>query len=229
LRAAKRRNKLGQEIRERGATTRRGLLEATNRLLSRQSPLELSVHAIAREAGSSPATFYVYFTDVKDAIFALVEATGDEFTARVLPPLQGPWQSGQTPERVKTFVEAYYAFWKQHRRLLAVRNLESDLGDQRFANHRIDLAMPILGALTERILEARGPGNGLSRPDAWAHAVLCCASMEEMFSYPPQAYRADQPITVDHLVRAEIEIICRILGYSSHRAKAGGRLKAGTR
>lgn len=208
-----RRNKLGQAIRERGATTRQSLLDATRRLLEYKAPLELSVPAITKEAGSSPATFYVYFTDAKDALFALVEGTQDDFVTGVLPSLEGPWAHAEIPERVETFVRAYYGFWDKHRRVLAVRKLEADLGDQRFSDQRLDLALPALRALSDRIMEAGGPNAGITRTEAWGFAVVSCAAMEQMFSYPANAYRADLEFTVDHVVHAQIDVMCRMFGY----------------
>ena len=210
---------MGQEIRERGALTRLGLLEATGRLLDQQSPLEVSVHAIAREAGSSPATFYVYFTDVRDAIFALVETLNDDFMASVVPSLQGPWPRRQVRQRVEAFVKANYAFWDRHRRLLVVRNLEADLGDDRFFSQRIDMNLPLLNALAERILEQRGTDN-LSEKEAFAQAVVSCAAMEELFSHAPESYRDDHPVAVSDIIQAEIDIICRALGISTRSTKA---------
>ncbi|MHC8380481.1 TetR/AcrR family transcriptional regulator [Pseudomonas sp. LB3P14] len=220
MRTANSKNKLGQEIGARGALTRQGLLQATSQLLDQQSPLELSVHAIAREAGSSPATFYVYFTDVKDAIFALVETLNEDFTASVLPLLQGPWPRKQVKTRVQAFVEANYAFWDRHRRLLVVRNLEADLGDRRFFSLRIDMNMPALNALAERILEQRGTAENLSMKEAFAQAVVSCAAMEELFSHAPENYREDHPIAVTDIIQAEIDTICRALGLSTRRNKA---------
>jgi len=210
----RRTNKLGQQIRQRGSVTRNGLMAAARRLLEIRSPLMLTVHGIAREAGSSPATFYVYFSDVPDVLLALCETTR-EGTARILRTLDGPWPAKDIPARVSKFVKAYRAFWDEHRRLLAVRNLESDLGDERFANERIRAGAPLVDALAERIREARGPRH-VTYQEAWAESLITFASMEQLFAYSPRAYRRPEtPINRNHVFRAEIEIICRLLDPST--------------
>jgi len=206
---ARRENKLGQSIRPKGAATQRNLMQATLSLLKDHSPLDLSVHRIAREAGTSPATFYVYFKSVKEVILALVDTLREPYLRDVLPTLQGDWQNaGET--HVRRFVLAYFAFWDEHRRLLAVRNLEADLGDRDFIDRRIDMSLPVVDALCERIRNAASRKK-MPRARAWAQAVVCCAAMEEMFSYPPEAYRADVPATPEDIVEAQISVITGLL------------------
>jgi AcrR family transcriptional regulator len=206
---ARRENKLGQTIRPKGAATERNLMQATLTLLKDHSPLDLSVHRIAREAGTSPATFYNYFKSVKEVILALVQTLREPYVRDVLPTLQGPWQDA-IEDHVRRFVLAYFTFWDEHRRLLAVRNLEADLGDQEFIDSRIEMAQPVVDALCERF---RGAGSRKKAPQAqaWAQAVVCCAAMEEMFSYPPEAYRSDTPATPEDIVEAQISIIVGVL------------------
>lgn len=206
---ARRENKLGQTIRLKGAATERNLMQATLRLLKDHSPLDLSVHRIAREAGTSPATFYNYFKSVKEVILALVQTLREPYVRDVLPTLQEPWQDA-IEDHVRRFVLAYFAFWDKHRRLLAVRNLEADLGDQEFIDRRIDMAQPVVDALCERF-RSTGSRKKVPKAQAWAQAVVCCAAMEEMFSYPPEAYRSDVPATPDDVVEAQINIIVGLL------------------
>jgi AcrR family transcriptional regulator len=197
-------------------------MDATHKLLQKHSPLHITVHAIAKAAGLSPATFYVYFTDVKDVILALC-ATTHEDIAPIVKMLEGPWPSKQIVPRVKKFVEAYYAFWDEHRRLLAVRDLEAALADRRFEDERIRTIEPILKALANRICDSRRP-DAVTYEDAWAEAVVCCAAMDMLFAYSAQAYRRPEtPINVDPVLRAEIEIISRLLSISPARLKIRAR------
>jgi AcrR family transcriptional regulator len=206
---ARRANKLGQTIRVKGAATERNLMQATLFLLKDHSPLDLSVHRIAREAGTSPATFYNYFKSVREVILALVDTLREPYLRDVLPTLKGPWPDA-IEDHVRRFVLAYFTFWDEHRRLLAVRNLEADLGDQDFIDSRVEMAQPVVDALCERF---RGTGSRKKVPkaQAWAQAVVCCAAMEEMFSYPPEAYRSDTPATPEDIVEAQISIIVGVL------------------
>lgn len=205
-----RQNKLGQGIRPKGEATRQNLMHATLRLLTDQSPLALSVHSIARAAGTSPATFYVYFKSVREVILALVETLREPYLRDVLPTVQTPWP-GASEAHVRKFVLAYFTFWDQNRRLLAVRNLEADLGDDEFIRYRVDMSLPVVNALADRILDAPDHRK-MPRSRAWAEAVVCCAALEEMFSYAPEAYRAfDSPATPEDVVQAQINVICGLL------------------
>jgi AcrR family transcriptional regulator len=206
---ARRANKLGQRIRPKGAATERNLMLATLSLLKEHSPLDLSVHRITREAGTSPATFYIYFKSVREVILALVDTLREPYLRDVLPTLQGAWQDA-SESHVRTFVLAYFTFWDEHRRLLAVRNLEADLGDQEFIDRRIDMAQPVVDALCERFRSTESRRK-VPKAQAWAQAVVCCAAMEEMFSYPPEAYRSDVPATPSDVVEAQISIIVGLL------------------
>ena len=57
----------------RGRATRQRLLECTRDMLTTTSYRDVKVIDIAREAGTSPATFYQYFADVEAAILVLAE------------------------------------------------------------------------------------------------------------------------------------------------------------
>jgi AcrR family transcriptional regulator len=61
----------GRALGQRGARTRRRLLDATSQLLETEGIRDLRVVEIARVVGTSPATFYQYFRDVDDAVLAL--------------------------------------------------------------------------------------------------------------------------------------------------------------
>src|SRR3546814_2230358 len=57
----------------RGRATRQRLLDCTAGMLDTTSYRDVKVIDVAREAGTSPATFYQYFSDVEAAILVLAE------------------------------------------------------------------------------------------------------------------------------------------------------------
>ena len=61
----------------RGEATRQKFLDAVEALLEEGTYRELTVVDIARHAGTSPATFYQYFSAAEDAVLALASATVD--------------------------------------------------------------------------------------------------------------------------------------------------------
>src|SRR5215213_11517539 len=78
----------------RGRATRTRLLECTADMLATTSLRDLKVIDIAREAATSPATFYQYFPDVESAILVLAEdmaAQGPRLTSLI----QGPRWRGR--------------------------------------------------------------------------------------------------------------------------------------
>src|ERR1700739_4095238 len=114
------RNKLGQQIFVRGEATRSRLVHVIQEMLTERSPFEITVSAIARRAGVSPATFYVYFTDVKDALFHLCE-TIQEPLRGIVVTVDKPWPEEERAQHVETFVRTYHDVWEANRTLITVR------------------------------------------------------------------------------------------------------------
>ena len=95
---------------------------------------------IAREAGTSPATFYQYFPDVEAAILVLAEEMaldGERLVAHRAPRATGRARPA-TPTALE-LADAFLEFWEQHRPVLRVVDLATDEGDRRFRNIRIRL------------------------------------------------------------------------------------------
>ena len=61
----------------RGLATRQRMMDATGVLLETVAYRDLKVVDIAREAGTSPATFYQYFPDVEAAVLAMAADLGE--------------------------------------------------------------------------------------------------------------------------------------------------------
>ena len=77
----------------RGRATRDRLTACTLGMLEDTSYRDLKVVDIAREAGTSPATFYQYFPDVESAILALAEdmaTDGNDRLTRIVR--EGDWK-----------------------------------------------------------------------------------------------------------------------------------------
>ena len=75
----------------RGRATRDRLLECTGEMLTANSYRDVKVIDIAREAGTSPATFYQYFPDVEAAILVLAEQMAHESELAALAR-DGSWR-----------------------------------------------------------------------------------------------------------------------------------------
>lgn len=203
-------NKQGQALGAKGTATRRRLMEAARRLLKTQSPMQLTAVAIAKEAKTSSATFYMYFDDVKDIMYALSEAAGKEI-GEVYAALDEPWDASKVEvDRARLFVEAIFSFWARHREILRYRNLEADRGDTRFEDLRVRYYSPIVEMIGNRILAAYPPGSRPRRGDALAEASVIHAALESIAATDPNVM--ERALGVARIQDALARVIAHVLG-----------------
>jgi AcrR family transcriptional regulator len=129
-------------------------------MLTTTSYRDVKVIDIAREAGTSPATFYQYFADVEAAILVLAEEMaqqGQHLTAIIT---DGPWTGAEAFDTSLALVDAFLAFWDDHRPVLRVMDLATDEGDGRFQKIRVRLLNDITNALAD-VTRASQVGGGL--------------------------------------------------------------------
>jgi AcrR family transcriptional regulator len=158
----------------RGRATRQRLLECTREMLTSTSYRDVKVIDIARDAGTSPATFYQYFADVEAAILVLAEEMaqqGQHLTAIIA---DGSWAGDDAMATALELVDAFLSFWDDHRPVLRVMDLATDEGDARFQKIRVRLLNDITRALAGVTRQAQASG-GLPRsldPMAVAGALV---------------------------------------------------------
>jgi AcrR family transcriptional regulator len=121
----------------RGLATRQKLLDCTAEMLRSTSYRDLKVIDIAREAGTSPATFYQYFGDVEAAILVLGEEMASDSQRLVEMVERGNWRGKAGYQTAVDFADSFIEFWDQHRPVLRVVDLSTDEGDRRFRNIRV--------------------------------------------------------------------------------------------
>lgn len=159
----------------RGLATRQRLLDCTSAMLRTTSYRELKVVDIAREAGTSPASFYQYFPDVESAILVLADemvASGvDRFEAVVAG---NTWRGKAGYQGAEALAEAFLSFWDEHLPVLRVVDLATDEGDGRFANVRTRLLNDLNNALAAAAREHQRNGRGQADvdPDAIAGVLI---------------------------------------------------------
>ena len=138
----------------RGLATRQRLLDRTAAMLKATSYRDLKVVDIAREAGTSPATFYQYFPDVEAAILVLAEDMARSGSQELSAVVRlGSWKGKAGYETALAVADAFIEFWEEHRTLLRVVDLATDEGDRRFQNIRTRLLNEVTEALKE-VVEA---------------------------------------------------------------------------
>ena len=139
-------------------------------MLRTNSYRDLKVVDIAREAGTSPATFYQYFPDVESAILVLademVTSGVDHFSALMAG---ATWRGKAGYEAAEGLAEAMLTFWAEHQSVLRVVDLATDEGDGRFANVRTRLLNDLNNALAAAARDHQKAGKG--QPDVDPNAI----------------------------------------------------------
>ena len=159
----------------RGRATRQKLLDCTSEMLRTTSYRDLKVVDIAREAGTSPATFYQYFPDVESAILVLADemvvAGGEAFADLVGA---AAWRGKAGYEAAEDLAGTMLEFWEDHQPVLRVVDLATDEGDARFANVRTRLLNGLNNALAAAAREHQKAGRGQAdiNPDAIAGVLV---------------------------------------------------------
>ncbi|MGH0032284.1 MAG: TetR family transcriptional regulator [Myxococcota bacterium] len=172
----------GRELGPRALETRRRLLDATEQLLARSSFRDVSVVDIAREAGTSPATFYQYFKDVSEAALRLAELAAGDLPA-VIEMIDGNWEGEGGLDNARQIVEAFVRHWDAHRAVLLGRNLAADEGDRRFLRVRQESLTPVLAHLAAQISASQKAKRVDPKLDPSAGAAAMGAILERLAAY----------------------------------------------
>lgn len=203
-------NKQGQVLGQKGSATRQRFLDATRQLLKTKSPIELTAVEIAKQAKISSGSFYMYFDDVKDIMYALSQAAVADM-ADLYSVLDEPWDASKVEvAHTRRLVKAYFAVWERHREILRYRNLEADRGDTRFEQLRVEYYTPFIEKLGERILSAYPVGNRPRRGDAYAEATVIHAALEGIAATDPQV--VERALGAKRMQDALARVIAHILG-----------------
>ena len=173
----------GRVLGQRALGTRQRILDATEQLLEQRKVRELKVVDIAREVGSSPATFYQYFKDVEEVVLQLAEQTSEGIPT-IVEQIEGPWKGKQGLARARGIVDAFIRHWDRYHAVLRVRNLAAEEGDRRFRRVRAESLGAVLEALAkqiEREQQSGRSGSDLLHPYAAAAALV--AILERLAAY----------------------------------------------
>ncbi len=161
----------------RGRATRQRLLDCTREMLTTTSYRDVKVIDIAREAGTSPATFYQYFADVEAAILVLAEEMAQEGEHLTGIITKGSWKGRAAYDTALALVDAFLEFWDEHRPVLRVMDLATDEGDHRFQKIRVHLLNDITNALADVARSAQSDGRLPSGLDPMASAGILVAML----------------------------------------------------
>ncbi len=171
----------GRTLGRRGIETRAKLLDATEARLASQGVRELRVVDIARSVGTSPATFYQYFSDVEEAVLALAEDVVVDIEP-IVTEIDGDW-AGDGLERARKVVGAFVRYWDTNRVVLRVRNLAAEEGDERFREARLETLRPVTAALDDQIAANQAAGAVSAEMSSYAAAAALVAMLERIGAY----------------------------------------------
>jgi AcrR family transcriptional regulator len=161
----------------RGLATRTRLLECTAELLASTPWRSIKVIDIARQAGTSPATFYQYFENVEQAILVMAEELmhGAGTLAELV---DGDWSEGASWDTARQVVEGFMAYWEANRAVFRVVELATEEGDLRFQGLRVR-ALNAVTVTLARVIASRGP----TRSPAGAYAMAVAATLISMLAH----------------------------------------------
>lgn len=169
-------NKIGQRLGARGKRTRDRFYDAARQLLATTSPIDLTATGISKMAGSSAATFYVYFDDVRDVLLGL-SATASAGVDALFPHPDALLVDTRLDADIATMIAAVNAAWDRSAPVLLYRNLEADRGDTRFDDLRTAQAKPMLERIGAAIALRRDPGADVAIS---AEAAVLVAAIERI-------------------------------------------------
>lgn len=146
-------NLQGQRLGRKGRDTRERIIAAAQELVA--EPIApgrtITLSEVARRAKLRVGSLYLYFCDLTELLLAVLDpvmvAAEDDFV-RLLRPR---WNDEELGERALEFVQAYYAFWVRHARLLHLRNSMADNLDERMMRHRVGSVQPLIQLLVEQM------------------------------------------------------------------------------
>ena len=96
----------------------------------------IKVIDIARQAGTSPATFYQYFENVEQAILVLAEELM-EGAGMLAELVDGDWSEAASWATARRVVEGFMDYWEANRAVFRVVELATEEGDLRFQGLRV--------------------------------------------------------------------------------------------
>jgi AcrR family transcriptional regulator len=168
----------------RGRATRDRLTACTLNMLQDRNYRDLKVVDIAREAGTSPATFYQYFPDVESAILTLAEEMAEDGNDRLTRiVLEGDWKVRKAYETAESIADAYFSFWEDNSALMRVLDLTSLEGDERFRSIRTRLLNEFTIELSKVVAAQRDAGKHPADLDPMAVAGVLVSMLAHVAAH----------------------------------------------
>jgi AcrR family transcriptional regulator len=201
-------NRAGQRLGRKGRDTRERILAAAAALIADPDSGPITLSAVAREASVGMTAIYNYFNDFSALLIALLEPVMASAEEGYLKKLQAPWPDQDLAQCCAEYVLSYYGFWKQHSRLLHLRNTFADQFDLPITRHRVAAAMPAIALITQQMghdPEARGA-------PAQSMATALYMGMERAFTVATneplqKVFPTEFAVDVENMLRAQSRLL----------------------
>ncbi|MFM9462632.1 TetR family transcriptional regulator [Streptomyces scabiei] len=160
----------GRIVGERALATRQRLADALAHLLSSQPFRDIKVIDIARQARTSPATFYQYFSSVEDALQLVAHHVIQESSQLTSDTAATEGIGGLTDAR--QVIDRLFGFWQTHQAVIRAIDAKAAEGDERFVEVRNQL-LSAAGTPLDRAMERQGPSaRSMMRPKVLAGVLV---------------------------------------------------------
>jgi AcrR family transcriptional regulator len=164
---------------QRGRATRQRLLESTAELLVATPWRSIKVIDIARQAGTSPATFYQYFENVESAITVLAEELV-EGVGVLAELVDGDWSEEASWDTALAVVEGFMEYWERNRAVFRVVELITVEGDHRFQGLRVRVLNAVTVTLAKVIASEASSSGSPAGTDPMAAAGTLIAMLAQV-------------------------------------------------
>ena len=212
-------NLVGERLGRKGLETRERIIRAALCLLEgRGVPITLT--AVAREAAVGMTTLYLYFPDLGDLVLAALIRVMDSAEAAYLDRLRAHWPGERLAECCLDFLRAHLRFWRDHARVLHMRNSYADASDVGFLEYRNKASRPLLEALVQQL------GGSAGDVVCGHYATVLLTGFERLATVVTNANWqitahdfdvVDNEAYIDALLQAEAEVMALAIAYQRER------------
>jgi AcrR family transcriptional regulator len=167
----------------RGRATRQRLLECTLEMLKTSSYRDLKVVDIAREAGTSPATFYQYFPDVESAVLVLADEMTEDRARFAAIVRDTKWRGRHGFDGALALADEFLSFWDDHQPILRVVDLATEEGDLRFRQLRTTMLNEVHNLLADAIAQMKQDGRHPDEVEPQATSAVLVAMLAHVSAH----------------------------------------------
>jgi len=216
-------NAAGQRLGRKGQETRERILAAALRLFEDPLGPPVTLTSVAREASVSLTNFYLYFPDFVDLVLALLDRVMTASQADYIEVMRTRWSDDELPQRSLQFLQEHYQFWRQHTRLLHLRNTLSE-SDMRVLEYRERAIQPMLQFLAMQM--DHGAGQGFTCADLAMVILIGFERTATIITAPKFELLAQEQMDLsnDHLVDRLIRSEARMLELAIRDSRARRRI-----